>query len=64
MHHLQQRNRELAVSDQVKVLQGEAQQYQFPMLGITVFVSPCHHGMAGPQVADGGTASNMDGSCE
>ena len=24
----------------------------------------CHHGMARPQVADGGTASNMEGSCE
>jgi len=27
-------------------------------------VSPCHHGMARPQVADGGTASNPEGSCE
>ena len=25
-------------------------------------VGPCHHGMARPQVADGGTASNMEGS--
>ena len=25
---------------------------------------PCHHGMARPRVADGGTASNMEGSCE
>ena len=24
----------------------------------------CHHGMARPQVANGGTASNMEGSCE
>jgi hypothetical protein len=24
----------------------------------------CHHGMARPQVADGGTTSNMEGSCE
>ena len=24
----------------------------------------CHHGMARPQVADGGTASNMEGGCE
>ena len=23
-----------------------------------------HHGIARPQVADGGTASNMEGSCE
>ena len=27
-------------------------------------VGPCHHGMAHPQVVDGGTASDMDGSCE
>ena len=29
-----------------------------------VFVGPCHHGMARPQVAVGGTASDMEGSCE
>ena len=28
-----------------------------------VLVGPCHHGMARPQVADGGTASDMEGSC-
>jgi len=27
-------------------------------------VGPCHHGMALPQVADRGTASFMEGSCE
>jgi hypothetical protein len=27
-------------------------------------VGSCHHGLARPQVADGGTASNMEGSCE
>jgi hypothetical protein len=27
-------------------------------------VGPCHHGMARPEVEDGGTASNMEGSCE
>jgi hypothetical protein len=27
-------------------------------------VSPCHHGMARPQIADGGTASDMEGSCD
>jgi hypothetical protein len=27
-------------------------------------VGPCHHGMARPQVADGGTASYMEGRCE
>ena len=31
---------------------------------VTVFVGPCHHGMARPQVADGGMASDMEGSCE
>ena len=29
-----------------------------------VFVGPCHPSMARPQVADGGTASDMEGSCE
>ena len=29
-----------------------------------VFVGPCHHGTARPQVVDGGTASDMEGSCE
>ena len=27
-------------------------------------VGLCHHGMARPQVADEGTASDMEGSCE
>jgi len=27
-------------------------------------VGPCHHGMACPQVADRGTASDKEGSCE
>jgi hypothetical protein len=27
-------------------------------------VGPCHHGMARPQVADGGAASDTEGSCE
>ena len=27
-------------------------------------VGPCHHGKARPQVADGGMAYNMEGSCE
>ena len=26
-------------------------------------MGPSHHGMARPQVADGGTASNTEGSC-
>ena len=29
-----------------------------------MFVSPCKQGMARPQVADGGTGSDMEGSCE
>ena len=32
--------------------------------GHTVLVGPCHHGMARPQVADRGTASDKEGSCE
>ena len=31
---------------------------------ITAFTSPSHHDVARPHVADGGTASNMEGSCE
>jgi len=27
-------------------------------------VGSCHHGMARPQVADGGTAFNMEGGCK
>jgi len=31
---------------------------------VAVLVGPCHHGMARPQVADRGTASDKEGSCE
>ena len=31
---------------------------------LSVLVGPCHHGMARPQVADRGTASDKEGSCE
>ena len=31
---------------------------------LTYVVGPCHHGMARPQVADRGTASDKEGSCE
>jgi hypothetical protein len=30
----------------------------------TMNMGLCHHGMALPQVADGGKDSNMEGSCE
>jgi len=30
----------------------------------SVLVGPCHHGMARPQVADRGTASDKEVSCE
>ena len=33
-------------------------------LGFVAFVDPSHHGMARPQVTDGGTAFDMEGSCE
>jgi len=32
--------------------------------GKTVLVGPCHNGMARPQVADRGTASDKVGNCE
>jgi len=31
---------------------------------VCVLVGPCHHEMAGPQVADRGTVSDKVGSCE
>ena len=37
--------------------------YQMYVLYVHV-VGPCHHGMAHPQVADRGTASDKEGSCE
>ena len=40
------------------------QERKFVYLQKKVFVGPCPHGMARPQVADGGTASDMEGSCE
>ena len=33
-------------------------------LSRTMDVGPCHHGMARPEVAEGGMASYMQGSCE
>jgi len=36
----------------------------FSFLNSPCVVGPCHHGMARPQVADRGTASFMEGSCE
>ena len=38
--------------------------YLIKVLELPVFVGPCHHGMARPQVAVGGTASDMEGNCE
>jgi hypothetical protein len=35
-----------------------------PKVHAAMNVGPCHHGMARPQVADGGTAAYMEGSCE
>jgi len=34
------------------------------IMPILYVVGPCHHGMARPQVADRGTASDKEGSCE
>jgi hypothetical protein len=33
-------------------------------VGYSLNVGPCQHGMARPQFADGGTPSDMEGSCE
>jgi hypothetical protein len=34
------------------------------LISLSRQVGSCHHGMARPQVADGGTAFNMEGRCE
>jgi len=39
-------------------------EYRIGVCRVTVLVGPCHHGMARPQVADRGTASDKEGSCE
>ena len=38
--------------------------FEGSILAFAMFVGPCHHVLARPQVADGGTASDMGGSCE
>ena len=38
--------------------------FHMKYISASVIVGPCHKGMARPQVADGGTASDMEGSCE
>ena len=47
----------------VTCFNGKNIENKFDIIG-TVFVGPCQQGMARPQVADGGTASDMEGSCE
>ena len=36
----------------------------FLAMSLSMNVGPCHYGMARHRVADRGTASNMEGSCE
>jgi hypothetical protein len=38
--------------------------FKVPSMSASMIVGPYHHAMARPQVADGGTACNMEGSCE
>jgi len=38
--------------------------YVYGLFIKSVLVGPCHHGMARPQVADRGTSSDKEGSCE
>jgi hypothetical protein len=38
--------------------------FYFLSICVSMNVGPCHHLMARPQVADGGTVSYMEGSCE
>jgi len=39
-------------------------EYMISSRPVAVLVGPCHHGMARPQVADRGTASDKEGNCE
>jgi len=49
----------------LKCVFGASSWYQlFVVLYSAPVVGSCHHGMARPQVADRGTASDMEGSCE
>ena len=49
-------------------MDSEGENVSLALKSVTVIqpcdVGPCHHGMVRPQVADGGTASDMEGSCE
>jgi hypothetical protein len=40
--------------------------YEYEITGgaLAMYVGPCHHGTARPHVTYGGTASDMEGSCE
>jgi len=38
--------------------------FEYSMVEQPMLVGPCHHGMERPQVADRGTASDKEGSCE
>ena len=56
---------QLAREDGCNVMEAAACFYISKMYNnVICVVGPCHHGMARPQVADRGTASNMEGSCE
>ena len=44
--------------------QGRSGRFGIVVTNMPCEVGPCHQGMARPQIADGGTASDMEGSCE
>jgi hypothetical protein len=53
------------IEGSVRTVDRELARYKLDLVGVQAMnVGPCHHGMARPQVADGGTASDMEGSCE
>jgi len=52
------------VSLSSNVCEIESESFRFELVPAIVLVGPCHHGMARPQVADRGTASDKEGSCE
>jgi hypothetical protein len=48
----------------LSVLKNNCGHAYFNIMTLMTDVGPCHRGMARPQVEDGGTASDMEGSCE
>jgi len=54
----------VAVFSEIRTKHSTQSEHRVDFLMLNLVVGPCHHGMARPQVADRGTASDKEGSCE